>query len=765
MVEYQGNALCQAVKLEGLSSGSERRLEDRIRHLLSHNGVEFIVDTLKQMKQHCIDNLDFPHPYSNEEYGYPYIAWNSKKDRPKGGLGVIYTEFKDIQKRIRVIGAVINTFELDQPSAKQVERFISGVEYNNRTSDDVLASVGDTEVYTLATAIKSRLLYARPFDGTQMTGSVVPEGLEQKMIAHDKKALSAGFDKRDSEARSRAIANLEAATVNQVYLAPKLVHDYVRKYMAPHIAERGEKPVYLKRSTPIKARPYDGGNRFGLHIEDYRPYVGTISMLQQPGAKLRTVVNVNRYINYVMDPFAKAMESTFYRYPQVSVLDQEDGMQWAKEQLRAGRTLASIDLSQATDLLDFRVLTRAITNSKWCNEELEATLELFSYIAESPFYQPDLGVGVTMNTGQPLGLKGSFQVLTAMNFLAGREACNRVGLKDLPFRVVGDDMIIDARAAKEYSDIITSWSGKTNYEKMLTSDRYAEFCSHIITRDKVISMKPKYVAGYSNVYLNAQKTSLHKLTHVFRLTEADKNNLVALAEVSDPGIKNIPYITHSQKLKLSTRNLVSLAKSLYTSLSDVGNSEQVTVSPESVDLALQEHPNVYTKNRRELDRSRYTRTPSGEKVYQAPSSTFDNDRVYNPYVDRYDHKTGRRETRKRELLGKSRKDANVVRKLVDDIQRGKPSDLKLPNHNGTISTTALLVNALEIQEHEQRVTSHDSEMSHAIVSNEIPGIEVPKDSPSLSDAQLKKLLKSKMNEQGLRSHDAKTDVDYSNYLP
>lgn len=768
MVTYQGNALCQAVKLEGLSSGSERRLEDRFRHLLEHNGPEFVVDTLKVLKQHCIDNLDGPLPYSQDRYGYPYVSWNKHKDRPRGGLGVIYTEFKDPRKRLRVIGAVINTIELDQPTEKQVERFRTGVEYNNRTDSSVVAQVSTMEKFRLADKLAGALWRAKPYSGTDLTGSVIPEGLEQKGIAKFVKTLS-DHRKHDPDERSLAIANMEEAFTNQCYLAPKPVHDYVRDHIIPRAREAayGSKFAYLKRPTPIKARPYDGNTKFGLHIEDYRPYVGTISMLQQPGAKLRTVVNVNRYVNYAMDPFAKALEDAFYGEPQISVLDQESGMRWAQDQLKAGRRLASVDLSQATDLLDFRVLTRALRydDPKWEKEvDLNATLELFSYIAESPFYQPDLQVGVTMNTGQPLGLKGSFQMLTVMNYLAGRQACLDVGLKDLPFRVVGDDMIIDDRAAERYSEIVTSWSGKTNYEKMLSSDRYAEFCSHIITRDSITSMKPHYIAGYTNVYRNAQKTSYERISKVYRLTEQDKTNLLALAQAGNYSVKNIPYVKHSSKMKFDDQLIVSIAKGLYTSLGKSEGSDKVTVSPQSVDLALQDHPEVYSRKRRELDRSRYIRSTDGAKIMLSPSTISDENRKFNPQVDRYNHHTGQRDVVRKHTLKSDREDAQVVAKIVKDLRDGVPSELKIPHHDRTVSTTGLLVEAIRVHEHGKLVNKVDQETSNAIISNEIPGLN-PKSKSSLSDDQMKKRLEQTMLHVGLKSHDVDLDVDYSSYLP
>lgn len=758
MVEtYQGNALCQSALLEGLSKGSERRLEDRIRHLLTSNGEEFVVDTLKVLKQHCIDNLDSPTPYNQEQYGYPYVAWDKKRDKPKGGLGVIYTEFKSWPKRLRVIGAVINSIHLDAPSRKQVERFLGGVEYNQRTDQSVSCRIHDYEVGDLSRSLHHNMNAMKIYSGADLTASVVPEGLESTSMTYFKKVLS--DDRANSSERSKAIAGMEAAYVNQWFTAPKESHNIIRDVVNRERDSLLDPLPYCKNPKPIKARPYDGGVRFGLHIEDYRPYVGTISMLQQPGAKLRTVVNVNRFVNYTMEPLADALEKTFYKYPQISVFDQEDGMKWAQEQLIAGRTLASIDLSQATDLLDFRTALRAITSSAQCSEPLKKYLEYFTFIAESPFYQPDLSIGVTLNTGQPLGLKGSFQLLSVMNFLAGRQACEEVGLYDLPFRIVGDDMIIDERAAKAYSDIIHQWSGKTNYEKMLTSDRHAEFCSHIITPASIVSMKPKYVASFTSVYQNAEKSSVNRIVSVFKLSENDKSNLIALGEYGDPEFDNLPYVKHHKRASKEDRHIISRAKQLYTLFGVGGPSDTVEVSRQTVDLALQENPGVYANRRRELNRTRYIREDNVQ-VVTGYSSIPGESREYNRVVDRYDHETGHRKKvqTKSQVLKSSRADASVIKKLGDDLVKGVPSELPLPGHDGvTVSTTALLNQAIDDLAYSDRQMAADKA---AIQSN----VVACKEESSLSNKQLLAKLQAVIHEQGLTDLDSKPDVDYGDLI-
>jgi hypothetical protein len=127
-----------------------------------------------------------------------------------------------------------------------------------------------------------------------------------------------------------------------------------------------------------------------------------------------------------MQPLAEALGKALYRDPSnlgVWVKDQHGALLTVQSWLRDGRRLASVDLSSATDLLDFRVFTRALKRDFPGSTGLLAEYaEYFEDLASLPLWSEELGVAVQFATGQPLGMKGSFQILTWMNYLAAASA-------------------------------------------------------------------------------------------------------------------------------------------------------------------------------------------------------------------------------------------------------------------------------------------------------------------------------------------------------
>jgi hypothetical protein len=147
---------------------------------------------------------------------------------------------------------------------------------------------------------------------------------------------------------------------------------------------------------------------------------------------------------------------------------------------------------------------------------METALDSFELYSRSSWRIPEeaqksLGIHsqtMTWNVGQPLGLRPSFPVLTLMNWSAGMVAQNRYyeehpeEEREQLFAVVGDDFVCSSKIASYYAEIISKYNGVTNLEKTMHSSEYAEFCSHLITRNKVIRLKPKYLLSEDRIVDN-----------------------------------------------------------------------------------------------------------------------------------------------------------------------------------------------------------------------------------------------------------------------
>jgi hypothetical protein len=100
-----------------------------------------------------------------------------------------------------------------------------------------------------------------------------------------------------------------------------------------------------------------------------------------------------------------------------------------------------------------------------------------------------------------------------MNAMMARCAVKQVDGKYTPnhFAVVGDDLIIESRYADAYMEWVTAYNGKINSEKAMESDRYAEFCSQLVTKSTSYPLKPRYILSTEGSLQNVEKFSTQGL--------------------------------------------------------------------------------------------------------------------------------------------------------------------------------------------------------------------------------------------------------------
>jgi len=84
--------------------------------------------------------------------------------------------------------------------------------------------------------------------------------------------------------------------------------------------------------------------------------------------------------------------------------------------------------------------------------------------------------------GWPLGTAPSFNLLALTNNECGREAAIEVGLPwKSSFRVIGDDIVMDARIFPAYAKRIQRLGGEFNPSKVIESNKAVEFAGRVIT--------------------------------------------------------------------------------------------------------------------------------------------------------------------------------------------------------------------------------------------------------------------------------------------
>lgn len=729
--------MCQGSRLLGMSKSNEHNLESYFRKIVRDNGPEFLVKKLKYLKLDTIRRLEdpkyvMPKDQLSDGIDAP-LAWSKKYQRPKGPFSAIYKTWSNPESRLTGVNMLINAIQLDHASEKQIDKFLDGLNTHGEYADKEMLYISPEEARTFVKSTSRSLRKQKLYSGLDLTGVLLPIGNITRSISGPMKNITS----KDPTTRHRAIAELSHAYDAQWKSAPRVVTNFIRKNF---ISFQG---VKVHKDTGEVARDYEFRSdlkAWGRHPQD--EYAGTVSFLEKPGAKLRSVYNTNRVINYAMTPYANGIVDAFYkRHPHhIFVGRQDKGMEAIQQMIRHGHTLVSADLSSATDRLNFRAFTNGLrgailsdssekahepldddsikhyalkgawqeysrlhpnTLSKDVRTSLES-IDLFERVAEMPFYSKDLESAVALRTGQPLGMMGSFQTLTAMNYCMGREAevssTNNYSNEIPQFTVVGDDFVGDSHIMKDYHTIVTSLNGKDNHEKALHSSKYGEFCSHLITKDKIIAFKPKFHLGHDALWLNAEKTTVNRTLHVYRLHKEDKQALMSLAAIGDPILDKMGSISSPQKKPQLERNIINAALQ-QISMESTQNHDPHIVSRETVVLSRDEAKTDAQFEGTREDFRVYTDTPNG-KVYTGYTSQVtdhNNSEQFSEDPMKYDHHKGAHVVKisYRKAALEQRDKGVKATELIRDYEEGKSSTHVLPYHKTSrVSTTEELLQGM-----------------------------------------------------------------------
>jgi len=236
--------------------------------------------------------------------------------------------------------------------------------------------------------------------------------------------------------------------------------------------------------------------------KNFREPVGTLSCLQEPSLKARWISNPNRITQHFLAPLGMEWREQLRKAFPINdcTQDQLKGAMWAQTKLKGGVRLASVDLTSATDKLNLSPCLD-ILHCRFYGENFSKLRESWStsrdgnrYVASVVHFQEVSrgdwlleGKTLKWNAGWPLGTKPSFPLLGTVNNMVAATACHRVGLDPTDaYRVLGDDLIIDARAKDGYIRGISRLGGVVNLSKTLVSDKVAEFAGFVITRRAIL---------------------------------------------------------------------------------------------------------------------------------------------------------------------------------------------------------------------------------------------------------------------------------------
>lgn len=235
---------------------------------------------------------------------------------------------------------------------------------------------------------------------------------------------------------------------------------------------------------------------------NHQDVVGRISFLQEPGYKLRAIANPLPCFQILLDPLKRSILKILGNIPNDFTMDQDKGVSTIQGFLRSGTSVSSIDLADATNYLPLSDQINVLTSIYGHNEYVK----LFRRVSMAKWAcsTPDGETTIQWSTGQPLGLGPSFPSFALYHHFVVRMAiCNVEGsitplihlYEDIfgrpnkimyKYAIVGDDIVIDHKYADEYMRLIEALECKISLDKCIFDSDTAEFCSRLITKNKVI---------------------------------------------------------------------------------------------------------------------------------------------------------------------------------------------------------------------------------------------------------------------------------------
>jgi hypothetical protein len=224
----------------------------------------------------------------------------------------------------------------------------------------------------------------------------------------------------------------------------------------------------------------------------YRNCIGKISLIQEPGFKLRAVANPNRVLQAALQPLKVVLGETLSRVGQDSTFDQSAGVEAVRGWLAKGIKVHSVDLSDATNLFPLNFTAsclRALKPQDLCEDEYLRLVELFVEASRMPFFSKLNGITEVFHftRGQPLGLGPSFFAFALSHHFLLHEICSGLHVKADCYRILGDDIVIASDTVHNaYLNRLAELGCKVSVEKSFSSTDMAEFAGKIITRNSVI---------------------------------------------------------------------------------------------------------------------------------------------------------------------------------------------------------------------------------------------------------------------------------------
>jgi hypothetical protein len=213
--------------------------------------------------------------------------------------------------------------------------------------------------------------------------------------------------------------------------------------------------------------------------------VGILGYTQEPGYKLRVFASPNICHQLALSRMKAQLFTLLHRVPWDCTYNQTSGTDWIQVQLKQGKRLFSIDLSDATNNFPLHLQMKVFRDIGISHEDMW----LFKDLAQSPWLSTwGNREKYSWSVGQPLGLGPSFAAFALTHGVLVDTIARECRCFDHPFRILGDDIVISEESvASRYLETLAILGIPVSKDKTIVSSSFAEFAGKVVTPQGVIS--------------------------------------------------------------------------------------------------------------------------------------------------------------------------------------------------------------------------------------------------------------------------------------
>jgi hypothetical protein len=467
----------------GMRETIARQVTQYIDDLCRANGDEWTVSRLKTMK------VSYIHYLTSGDATWPWIK--VRNNLPTGPLRNLFM----LKNPTKVLNALMiySNFVSQKLTRKQWNKFIKSVvqeEAEPGRFNLIMLPKFILDNYSIETQTHG----SREFVKYNFPRKLELFEFESRRLEHER-VRSPSW----SDLGSRTVPNTIMNTLNSFN------HLYVRKFILTYY----EKDVLPKWFHDRVLSQYSHIQNV-WHSFDNGDVVGRISFIQEPGLKLRAVANPYPSLQILLNPLKKKLMSILKDIDNDYAYDQDQGVSDIQEYIQLGNKVSSIDLSDATNNLPMETqeqLLSIIFGPKHPLVNLFGQVCRGKWRVKNPSGKEEF---INYTRGQPMGVGPSFASFSLLHHYIARLAIDLVDdnddavtdyfalllrpdkLKEVKpkrfnYWIVGDDIVLDQKYDKTYLSLIQNYfMVPISHEKCLYNSSYAEFCSRLISKDKII---------------------------------------------------------------------------------------------------------------------------------------------------------------------------------------------------------------------------------------------------------------------------------------